>query len=170
MGAGKSTAGKKLAHKLKLPFFDFDDELKNHYGATPAEILEKEGEDEFRRKETGLLRAIVENHQKFVGATGGGLPCFHGNMDVMKREGVTVYLKLHPISLYKRLSNSRFERPLLRGLSGDKLLNRISSQLKEREVYYEQADVIIKGESIDIYSLMDEVLKVAETKASGNKL
>jgi hypothetical protein len=48
MGAGKSAIGRRLAHRLGLPFVDADDEIERAAGCTISEFFERFGEIEFR--------------------------------------------------------------------------------------------------------------------------
>ena len=51
MGAGKTTAGKLLARRLKLDFLDSDQEIERRCGVTVPVIFEIEGEPGFRKRE-----------------------------------------------------------------------------------------------------------------------
>ena len=42
-----------------------------------------------------------------VVATGGGLPCFHNNMELFNDSGVTVYLRLSPEIIFSSAFESR---------------------------------------------------------------
>src|SRR3970040_551552 len=50
MGAGKTTAGKLLARRLKLDFLDSDQEIERRCGVTVPVIFEIDGEGGFRRR------------------------------------------------------------------------------------------------------------------------
>ena len=76
MGCGKSHWGKQLSEKLKLPFFDLDEEIVKEENKTITEIFAKDGEEYFRQKEKDVLYTLTEKHHSFVLATGGGTPCF----------------------------------------------------------------------------------------------
>ena len=51
MGTGKSTIGRRIAHKLGWEFFDTDDEVCRVAGSTVREIFEHTGEEYFRNLE-----------------------------------------------------------------------------------------------------------------------
>ena len=147
MGCGKSTFGKRLAKKLDCPFVDLDDEIEQRAGKSIDELFKMEGESVFRKMEQeALLDTII--HKKAVIATGGGTPCFEDNMEFMNAEGVTVYLRMSPLSITHRLENAKKIRPLVHGRKGEELNEFIKKTLSARESYYLQSHCIIKGETV----------------------
>ena len=58
-------------------------------------------------------------------------------------------------SLYDRLINSKKKRPSLADKSADEILDHIHLQLTERESYYLQSKLVVKGESMEIKSRVD---------------
>ncbi len=147
MGCGKSSFGKRLAKKLDYPFVDLDDAIEERAGKSIDEIFQMEGEAAFRKMEQEeLLSTLI--HKKAVIATGGGTPCFEDNMDFMNSEGVTVYLRMSPLSIAHRLEQAKRVRPLVKGLNGDALLDFVKKKLAEREEWYVESHCIIKGETV----------------------
>ena len=104
----------------------------------------EEGEASFRKRESDALRAL-ETKNECVISTGGGTPCSNDNIDYMLSTGIVVYLKLNPGQLKSRLEKGKIERPLLKGLDGEKLLEFIKNKLELREPVYNKADIIIEG-------------------------
>ncbi|MFM7901676.1 MAG: shikimate kinase [Bacteroidota bacterium] len=155
MGSGKTTTGRKMALLYDCPFIDLDTRIETTTGKSISEhfIL---GEDHFRKVEQQTLHN-ASTDSKFILSTGGGTPCFHGNMEWMNRNGITVYLKLDPLSLFHRLKASKRPRPLLEGKSDDELLEFIKSNLAEREPVYRQARYQVKGEDLDVLSLVNNI-------------
>ena len=147
MGSGKSSVGKRLAKKLDYSFVDLDDEAERLAGKTVTEIFQLRGEEHFRKLEQQALKLSAQL-QNAVIATGGGTPCYFDNMDFINANGASVYLRMSPASLVYRLEHAQKERPLVKNLSGDGLLQYIETKLKEREPYYLKAKCIIKGETI----------------------
>ena len=147
MGCGKSSFGKRLAKKLDYPFVDLDDDIEQRAGKTIDELFKMEGESVFRKMEQeALLDTII--HKKAVIATGGGTPCFEDNMEFMNAEGVTVYLRMSPLSITHRLENAKKIRPLVLNRKGEELQAFIKKTLADREAYYLQSHCIIKGETV----------------------
>ena len=147
MGSGKSSLGRRLAKKLGYPFVDIDQVIENLSGMSIPDIFLRFGESHFRELEQQALRLTV-NHHKAVIATGGGTPCFFDNMQFINEHGVSVYLRMSPVSLAYRLKHAQIPRPLIEQLKGEDLLRFIEEKLKEREPLYLQARCIIKGETV----------------------
>lgn len=149
MGSGKSTAGRKLASALGWSFIDLDKKIEEITGKTIPEIFAERGEDHFRKVESEMLRNLQSCGNTVISA-GGGTACYCDNMDHMLATGVTVYLKLTPGQLKSRLSGSQENRPLLRGLNDEAMLEFIREKLASREEWYNRAEIIIDGFDPDI--------------------
>jgi shikimate kinase len=138
MGAGKTTIGRLLAKKLSRSFVDVDGFIENRYHKTIAAIFEEKGEACFREIERRTLQEISAL-EKVVISTGGGLPCFFNNMDLMNRTGTTIYLKETVDELVNRLNSENQKRPLIKGKSSEELREFVETNLKKREFFYNQA-------------------------------
>ncbi len=146
MGCGKSSIGKRLSRKIGYDFIDLDTFIESNNKRSIYNIISKEGEAVFRQYEKDALLSL-ENRDNLVVATGGGTPCFFDNMEIINKMGVSVYLKMSPVSLAKRLEDSKHSRPLLKNNTGLDLLLKIKEMLNEREKFYMQAQCILKGEN-----------------------
>ncbi len=142
MGSGKTTVGKPLARELGYRFVDMDHYITDKHGMTVSEIFERHGEEGFREIEKTALREIASGRDLVI-ATGGGAPCFHGNMDYMNSLGTTIYLKVSPQGLVKRLEYGKEKRPLLQDKTPEQLLEFIRTALEGREVHYGQAGITV---------------------------
>ena len=152
-GAGKSTVGKALAHKMGLEFFDLDREIERFYHTSISDFLQKFDENFFRECENKMLKMLIQK-DNIVLATGGGAPCFYNAMQQINRQAISVYLKLSKESLCVRLLQAKKDRPLINASTPDELRNYIEKTLEIREPIYEQAHIITKGESINVSSLV----------------
>jgi shikimate kinase len=141
MGSGKTTLGKRLAKKLNLQFLDVDLFIENRYHKTISSIFEEKGEDGFREIERRTLHEIA-GFENIVISTGGGLPCFFDNIDVMNKAGITIYLKVNPDELANRLNSRKSNRPLIKGKTPEELKDFIQINLKKREGFYNKASII----------------------------
>ncbi|BDD02881.1 shikimate kinase [Aureibacter tunicatorum] len=156
-GSGKTTLGKGLAAYLDLPFIDLDVEIELDEGRTIPEIFEQYGEEYFRKLEAKVLRNLVANKDRFLMSLGGGTPCYMENLEVLKKEGKSIYMEVSAQELFKRLHGSgASKRPLLNGKSQDQLLKELEDKLNVRNSFYRQADLVAKGDNLSI----SEVLKL----------
>ena len=163
MYSGKSTVGKKLANTMNLKHIDTDIVFETKYNITIANFFDKYGENLFRELEHKILVEIIEQDNIII-STGGGLPCFLNNIEIIKENGISIYLNMSPISIIHRINNSKKKRPLLQNKSPEELENYIKTVLKERELYYNQANLKIKGEDPNIKEIHTELISYAVKK------
>jgi hypothetical protein len=71
MGAGKTTVGRRLAQRMRLPFVDADHEIEAAAGMTISDIFERFGEPYFRDGERRVIARLIDGTPKVI-ATGGG--------------------------------------------------------------------------------------------------
>lgn len=167
MGGGKTTVGKKLASRLGCSFLDLDHLIEEVYKKSITDIFKEEGEIVFRESEKKLLQSCF-NRSNTVISCGGGTPCFFDNLLLMKQNGLVVYLKLSPGILFRRLKQAKTKRPLLAEMTDLELMAFINSELEKRAVYYEQADLIFKGENLNPVDLASEVRQAIEKRQFSN--
>ena len=147
MGSGKSFWAEKLANVLTIPFFDLDAEIERSEKRSITAIFQTDGQDEFRRKEAQALRAF-SNYESFVLSTGGGTPCFNGNMQWMNEHGITIWIDESPDVTAERLKGQREHRPLVADLPEGGVREFLSDMLMNRRAYYEQAKLHLAGDQI----------------------
>jgi shikimate kinase len=147
MGSGKSHWAGKLGHFYHLPAYDLDRLIEEQAGKTIREIFDQEGEDAFRKLEAGRLR-LGATGKKFVMATGGGTPCFYGNIDFMKSNGFVVWINPPADELLRRVSKSIETRPVLQGIRDPEALKaHLMALINKRRQWYSQADIVVEDDS-----------------------
>jgi len=142
MGAGKSVVGRRLSSMLGWPFCDTDEFIERKAGLPVPEIFSRLGEAGFRRLEAEAVREVA-GKDGLVVALGGGAPLREETWELIKKSGVTIYLKEAPEVLFLRLSKDA-GRPLLSGTEGEARRQRIAELLTEREPRYRKADLVVE--------------------------
>ena len=158
MGSGKTTIGKQLAKAIGYQFVDLDHFIENRYRKTINQIFDEEGEPFFRDIEHALLLE-VSSFENCVISTGGGVPCYFDNMEIMNRAGTTVYLKATVDELCNRLREGQLiRRPLLKNQDINELKNFISESLSKREMFYSQAKIIFDIKDFSVQEIIQGIL------------
>ena len=140
MGAGKTSVGKRLAHKLGLPFVDADAEIEAGAQLTIPEIFERFGEPYFRDGERRVITRLLEDGPKVL-STGGGAFLNEETRRRVAERGVSVWLKPEFDVLLRRV-RKRSNRPLLRTEDPEATLRKL---LEERSPVYALADLTIES-------------------------
>ena len=153
MGAGKTTAAKRLAHRLGWEHYDTDALFEEKYHISVDDFFHKYDEALFRKLESQILQS-TENLENAVISTGGGTPCFNDNMAWMNAHGTTVFLKISPQTAVNRIRLSKKKRPLAAGKTETELAAFVGKHYGSRMPFYEQAQCVVKGEDLDIEALL----------------
>jgi shikimate kinase len=111
MASGKSTVGPVLAAKLGLEFIDLDLLIEAGAGCAIAELIEREGEERFRKIETETLRDAVSRGPAII-APGGGAITRTENRELMARLGITIWLDAPFDLCWLRIQKDGATRPL----------------------------------------------------------
>jgi len=137
-GSGKSTVGREVAGRLRVPFVDLDVEIERRSGTSVAEIFASRGEGSFRALEAKELVA-ASRHDPSVVACGGGVVLEPANRVTLRNTGTCVYLDV-PLAVLEGRVEPAADRPLIRA-EGD--LERL---LAERgPLYREFAAHVVDG-------------------------
>ena len=162
--SGKTTLGKQLAEAVQSKFIDMDDLIVQQEQLTIADVFAQKGEECFRKKEQETLSELVQSEDKNqIISTGGGVPCFFDNMEHMNTDGMTIYLKVSPKELVRRLTGTgTASRPLLQGKKDQELEQEITNKLKQRDQYYSQAKHILDGDKLHVNDLINLVKYVVD--------
>lgn len=141
MGSGKSSLGKWLAEETGLAFVDTDLLFEEKYKISIPSFFNQFDENLFRQFEKQILENTFQMNNCII-STGGGMPCYADNIEVMKKNGYCIYLKYSPETLSKRISKNLHRRPILKGIDKNDITGFITQHLKKRETFYLQADFI----------------------------
>lgn len=152
MGAGKSAIGKRLAHRLGLPFVDADIEIEAAAGCTIEEFFERFGEAEFRAGERRVIQRLLEGPPHVL-ATGGGAFMDAQTRALMRAKATTIWLRAELPVLLERVSR-RANRPLLKNGDPRGTLERLMAL---RYPIYAEADLVVDSRDAPADRTAEEV-------------
>jgi shikimate kinase len=152
MGTGKSCVGRELAEVLRFTFLDTDTVIEARAGKAIKTIFEEEGEPAFRDWERRIV-AELEQREKTVIATGGGLPVNPANLASLKSHALVVCLWASPESIFERVHQHN-HRPLLNEADP---MEKIRTLLATRKPFYRQADVLVNTERRSVREVAAQV-------------
>src|SRR6202163_4929217 len=92
MGAGKSTIGRRLSARLRLPFLDADTEIETAAGMSVPDIFETHGEPQFRDGEARVIARLLDGAPTVL-ATGGGAFMREETRNRIRDKAVSIWLK-----------------------------------------------------------------------------
>jgi XRE family aerobic/anaerobic benzoate catabolism transcriptional regulator len=135
-GAGKSTVGRRLARKLRVPFVELDQQVEEAAGLALAEIFALHGEAYFRRLEKETLARLLDEGRPIVLACGGGLVTASDTWSLLKVRALTVWLRADPEDHWNRVVQQGDRRPMANYPQAMVELRRL---LRSREPLYAEA-------------------------------
>ena len=154
MGAGKSTLGRRLATRLRLPFVDADHEIERACGFTVQEMFDRFGEAAFRDGERRVIARLIAGTQKVV-ATGGGAFMQDETRQLILDRGLAVWLKADIDVLVDRVSR-REGRPLLKGRDPREVLTELAAI---RDPVYALAPIHVHSQPLPHEATVNQILK-----------
>lgn len=156
-GVGKTTIGKKIATELNILFFDLDEQIENIEKIRISDIFKTKGEPEFRKIEHLCLKNIVEQtSENAIIACGGGTPCYHNNIEIIKKNGTAIYLYASINWLLSNISKSN-NRPLFNNKVPNKVM--VQDLLEKRSAFYQQANIIVDIEDLQCYETLKKTVR-----------
>jgi shikimate kinase len=153
MGAGKSTIGRRLSARLRLPFLDADIEIEAAAAMSIPEIFETHGELHFRDGEARVIARLLDSGPAVL-ATGGGAFMREETRGRIRLQAVSIWLKADADIIMRRVKR-RVDRPLLRTADPAATVGRL---IEQREPIYQHADLTIWSRDVPHEKIVDECI------------
>ncbi|WP_314291555.1 shikimate kinase [Leptotrichia massiliensis] len=151
---GKSTIGYWLSKKIGYPLLDTDKYLEEKENRIISDIFSNEGEGYFRNLETKYLKELSEKEGLII-STGGGAVKKKENIDILKKNGIIIFLNREINDISKE---NHKHRPLLQDI------NNIQKLYDERiDLYKKYSDIIIKNND-DMSIIVDRIITALRGK------
>jgi shikimate kinase len=160
MGVGKSTVGRKLARRLRLPFVDSDEEIERAAVHSIPEIFDRFGEASFRDGERRVLRRLIEGGPRVV-ATGGGAFMDAETRALILDRCIAVWLDADIETLAARVARHG-RRPLLAGKDAKAFLAELAAV---RNPVYAEAHLRVMSDSGPHERIVERILEAMAERA-----
>lgn len=159
MGAGKTSVGLAYARQYGMPIIDTDQRIEEAAGMAIADIFATQGEDAFRKLETGVLNQLLAHTDHAIISVGGGLPLREENRALLKQLGCVVYLDVSPETVMERIGRDVSDRPMLQSEDVEGRIRELLSY--RRPVYVDASHVIVDVNGRKVEEIVGEIHKRA---------
>ena len=163
MGAGKSTIGRRLSARLRLPFLDADVEIEAAAGMSIPDIFETHGEQHFRDGEARVISRLLDGGPGVL-ATGGGAFMREETRNRIRDKAISIWLKADAEIIMRRVKR-RADRPLLQTADPEATVGRL---LSEREPIYQHADLTVWSRDVPHEKIVEECIEALYGRLCGD--
>jgi shikimate dehydrogenase len=151
--SGKSKYAKLFEGKLKKKLCDMDEKIESIIDMTIFEFFQNHSEFEFRMIEHEIVRQIYKKQNQII-STGGGVVKDDRNTDLLKQNGIIIFLNKDPEAIAKKVINGR---PLIK--SADDVLRIANERIP---LYNSCSDIIIAIKRDTVYHINEIKEKINE--------
>jgi shikimate kinase len=162
-GSGKTQSGRLLAETLGIPFYDLDEELTRRVGKSITGIFATEGEKGFRQREVDCLYDLMcDSTHKIIALGGGTLESEEARTLISEYHSVLIWLQVDSTEAAGRLEagGQVDKHPLLKGLRGEMLSDKLREFLNIRKVNYSQCEFEINTDGLNDIQVAQRVAEM----------
>ena len=156
MGSGKTSVGKLISKKLKLDFFDIDQQIEKKLNMEILKIFKEKGELFFRKIEEKITLDILKKKNIIISLGGGGFLNKNIRKEILINH-TSIWLNWDNQTIIDRIKNSK-KRPLAFNLSKDDL----DQLIKKRSFTYSKSLHKINCNHLSKNEVVNKVLKIYE--------
>lgn len=157
-GAGKTTVGRRLARKLRVPFVELDRRVEQAADLSLRELFSLHGEDYYRRLEHEALKDVLgERSRGMVLAAGGGIVTSRDTFDRLRQFTTTVWLRATPEQHWNRVVRQGDRRPMA---NHPQAMSDLRARLAAREPLYALADYTIDTATLSVGEAVDAIARL----------
>jgi XRE family aerobic/anaerobic benzoate catabolism transcriptional regulator len=153
-GAGKTTIGRRLAKRRRVPFVELDRRIEQAADLSLGELFTLHGEDYYRRLEREVLQEVLSDGKPMILATGGGLVTSPDTFAMLRRAAITVWLRASPEDHWNRVVRQGDRRPMA---DHPQAMADLRALLAAREPLYALADHTVDTSSSTVEKVVDAV-------------
>ena len=154
---GKSTVGRCLAEGLGVPFTDTDELIERRTGRLISRIVAERGWPAFRAAERAVIREFAGTDHGVI-ALGGGAVCDSENVEILKKNGMFVWLFARPDAIAARMTKDAADGAERPSLTGAPSVDEIRAVIAEREPLYRRlADIVVDTTEIEADRVVEAI-------------
>ena len=157
MGSGKTSMGSLVSKKLKLEFFDIDNEIERELNTSISNIFKNKGEKFFREFEEKITLKILKKENIVISLGGGAFLNKKVRKEILSNH-LSFWLNWNSDTLIRRIKNSH-KRPISFQASNAELIDLI----KKRTNFYSKALYKITCDNLTKNEIIEKVKNIYES-------